>query len=67
MSRLWRRPRICLLALLAVGVVATELSAAGDDWNRFRGPNGSGVIDATAVGPCLAQGPALSAPGSSSR
>ena len=49
MLRLRRRPKTCLLALLAAGVVATELSAAGDDWNRFRGPNGSGVIDATAV------------------
>ena len=36
MLRLRRRPRSCLLALIAVGVVATELSAAGDGWNYYR-------------------------------
>ena len=49
MSRLRHAATRGLLVLIGVGAVATGPSAAGDDWNRFRGPNGSGVIDATAV------------------
>ncbi len=34
---------------LLIGVLAGANSASAQDWSRFRGPNGSGVSDATTV------------------
>lgn len=37
----------CLLALAIAGLLATSTSA--QEWSRFRGPNGSGISDATTI------------------
>ena len=50
MSRDARRERTLGALLLAAVVAGPVVSLrAADDWNRFRGPNGSGVIDAVGV------------------
>ena len=49
MARLKAGARTCLLVVVVMGVVAIKPEAVGDDWNRFRGPNGSGVIEATGL------------------
>ena len=42
-----RRSRLTLLLLLAAAAPVAAVAAAPDaDWNRFRGPNGSGVAPA---------------------
>jgi len=40
---------MCHRALLALLPLALAAGARGEDWTRFRGPNGSGVSDATGV------------------
>jgi outer membrane protein assembly factor BamB len=37
------------LAALMTTLLLLAYAAAGDDWSRFRGPNGSGVSDATGL------------------
>ena len=41
--------RMNFVAAAVVGLVAGPVSAAGNDWDRFRGPNGSGVIETTRL------------------
>ena len=36
-------------AVLALGAVAAATTAADPDWTRFRGPNGSGISEATDI------------------
>ena len=36
-------------SLLAIFLLTSTLSAAPNDWSRFRGPNGSGVSDTTGL------------------
>ena len=49
MARLKGGVWVYLLGVVVMGVAATKPEAVGDDWNRFRGPNGSGVIEATGL------------------
>jgi outer membrane protein assembly factor BamB len=41
--------RSLLLAVIAVTVTATSWTALGDNWPRFRGPNGTGASSTTTI------------------
>ncbi len=41
------RNRLCIAALIVFAALAAGHTA--DEWSRFRGPNGSGISDATSI------------------